>query len=114
MRHYENLSNDVVVYQPLPTDYYARTGDIIHRVFLKLKTADGKEYVLTKGDNNPILDLQVYDYTRNLGNRPIPQDRVRGRVVMRIPYLGYFKLFISGFLNEDAQCKTQLGFTHAN
>jgi signal peptidase I len=95
-RYYENLSNDVVVYQPLPTDYYARTGDIIHRAFLKIKSSDdGKTYVLTKGDNNPIFDLQVYDARFSQGNRPVDSVRVKGRILATAPIIGYLKLFIS-------------------
>jgi signal peptidase I len=94
-RHYENLSNDVIVYQPLPTDYYARTGDIIHRAFLRLKTQDGKEYVLTKGDNNPIFDMQVYDSATGAGNQPVDTARAKGRIIAQVPIIGYLKLFIS-------------------
>ncbi|VVC04812.1 Uncharacterised protein [Candidatus Bilamarchaeum dharawalense] len=107
-----NFSNDVIVYQPPVGDIYSLIGDIVHRAFFKINV-DGKSYYLTRGDNNPILDLQVYDYTNKLGNSPIPQDRSRGKVILRIPYLGYFKLFISGYLKEDAQCKTQLEFSHS-
>lgn len=107
-----NFSNDIVVYQPNPGDYFAQVGDIVHRVMFRINV-DGKYYYLTRGDNNPILDLQVYDYPSNLGNHPVPQDRLRGKVIGRIPYLGYFKLFLSGYFKEDPQCKTQLSFDHA-
>ncbi len=107
-----NFSNDVVVYQPNPSDYFAQVGDIVHRVMFRIDV-DGKYYYLTRGDNNPILDLQVYDYASSLGNHPVPQDRLRGKVIGRIPYLGYFKLFLSGYFKEDPQCKTQLTFDHA-
>ncbi len=107
-----NFSNDVVVYQPNPADYFAQVGDIVHRVMFRINV-DGKYYYLTRGDNNPILDLQVYDYSSDLGNHPIPQERLRGTVIGRIPYLGYFKLFLSGYFKEDPQCKTQLTFPHA-
>ena len=86
-------------------------GDIVHRTMFEIN-ADGKVYYLTRGDNNPILDLQVYDYSRDLGNSPVPSGNSRGKVILRVPYLGYFKLFISGYLQEDSQCKTQLKFSH--
>ena len=94
-RYAENLNNDVVVYQPLPTDVYARTGDIIHRAFLLVKTPDGKEYVLTKGDNNPIFDMQVFDEAAGIGNKPVDVARVKGRIVVTMPVVGYLKLFIT-------------------
>jgi hypothetical protein len=106
-----NFSNDVVVYAPPKGDLYATVGDIVHRVFFAIDV-DGKRYYLTRGDNNPVLDLQVYDYNSGMMNHPIPQENIRGKVMTRIPYLGYFKLFISGYFDADPQCKTQLEFTH--
>ncbi|MCX8194941.1 MAG: hypothetical protein N3G22_02435 [Candidatus Micrarchaeota archaeon] len=95
-RHYENLSNDIVVYQPAKDEYYSRVGDIIHRVFIKLKARESNQtYFLTKGDNNPIFDFQVYDEGAGMGNRPVEVERSKGRVLWRIPVIGYLKLFIS-------------------
>jgi signal peptidase I len=95
-RYYENLSNDVVVYQPERDEYYARVGDIIHRAYIKLANKqDGKTYVLTKGDNNPIFDIQVFDDSTGSHNRPIEASRIKGKIIFKVPILGYFKLFIS-------------------
>ena len=91
-----NLSNDVVVYQPSKDEYYSRVGDIIHRAYILLKDdEDGKRYFLTKGDNNPIFDIQVYDEASGQGNAPVEVSRSKGRILVSVPYLGYFKLFIS-------------------
>lgn len=106
-----NFSNDIIVYQPGSKDLYALIGDIVHRTMFRID-AEGETYYLTRGDNNPILDVQVYDYSRDLGNSPIPHSNLRGKVIGRIPLLGYFKLFISGYFKEDAQCRTQLDFTN--
>lgn len=95
-QYYTNLSNDVVVYQPNAGEYYARVGDIIHRAYILLKDdEDGKTYFLTKGDNNPIFDIQVYDAASGQGNAPVEISRSKGRILVAVPYLGYFKLFIS-------------------
>jgi hypothetical protein len=95
-RHYTNLSNDVVVYQPNRGEFYARVGDIIHRAYIRLYSReDGKTYILTKGDNNPIFDIQVYDEGLGEGNAPVLLSRSKGRILVTVPYLGYFKLFIS-------------------
>ena len=95
-RYYENLNNSIVVYQPGKDEYYSRVGDIIHRAFILLTASDdGKTYFLTKGDNNPIFDMQVYDEASGTGNRPVEVSRSKGRVILQIPYLGYLKLFIS-------------------
>lgn len=109
-RYLTNFSNDVVVYLPPASDYYSQIGDIVHRVMFKINV-DGNYYYLTRGDNNPILDMQVSSGARI--NRPIPQGQLRGKVIGRIPLLGYFKLFLSGFFQEDSQCRTQLTYTHA-
>ncbi|VVC01293.1 Uncharacterised protein [uncultured archaeon] len=94
-RRYEtNLSNDVAVYQPEKDEYYSLVGDIIHRAFIKLQ-AGSQTYFLTKGDNNPIFDIQVYDEKTGKGNRPVEIARLKGRVLATIPVIGYLKLFIS-------------------
>jgi hypothetical protein len=108
-----NFSDDVIVYQPLAGDYYSLVGDIVHRALFRINV-DGKYYYLTRGDNNPIIDLQAYGYGSGMMNHPIPQSNVRGKVIGRIPYLGYLKLFINGYFQEDPQCKTQLTFSSVN
>lgn len=99
----ENLSNDVIVYQPSKDEVYARSGDIIHRALLKLEV-DNNTYYITKGDNNPIADMQVFDYTTGTGNRPPSSQQLKGKVVLRVPYVGFFKLFISGMFIEPTGC----------
>ncbi len=94
-KYYENLSNDIVVYQPEKDEYYSRVGDIIHRAFIRLRIPGGQVYFLTKGDNNPIFDVQVYDEKSNQGNRPVEVERSKGRIILSLPYVGYLKLFIS-------------------
>ncbi|MEM4554654.1 MAG: hypothetical protein QXT25_02280 [Candidatus Anstonellaceae archaeon] len=91
-KYYFDASNDVVVYSPKETEYYARVGDIIHRAYLILK-AGNQSFVLTKGDNNPVFDVQVeLAGERNL---PVEMERVKGKVVLSVPVVGYLKLFIS-------------------
>jgi signal peptidase I len=108
-----NFSNDIVVYQPFTGDIYAQVGDIIHRAMFKINVG-GKAYYLTRGDNNPLLDIQVYDYQTGMSNHPFSQQQLKGKVLGRIPFLGYFKLFLSGYFKEDSQCRTQLSFEHVN
>jgi signal peptidase len=55
---------------------------IVHRAVDKYLLG-GRWWFITKGDNNPFRDSQ-----------PVPEDRVLGRVVWRIPILGYLPLFI--------------------
>ncbi len=96
----ENLHNDVIVYSPLPNDVFARSGDIIHRVFLKVDV-EGEEYFLTKGDNNPGFDVQVVLQNTGETNSPVSKSRVIGKVVLRLPYIGYYKIFMAGIANPS-------------
>ncbi len=111
VKYLTDFSNDVVVYQPPRTDLYSRVGDIVHRVFFKIDV-DGERYYVTRGDNNPVLDIQVFDYSGMVGNHPVSEENYKGKVIFRVPILGYFKLLISGFWQEDAQCKWQLEYEH--
>lgn len=108
-----NFSNDIIVYSPKANEPYSAFGDIVHRAMFKINS-EGKTYYLTRGDNNPILDLQTYDYSKGTFNSPIESQQNKGKVILRIPYLGYFKLVVSGFFNEPEQCRTQLKFDHTN
>ncbi len=89
-----NLKNDIIVYEPMPADRFK--GAIIHRVILVVNV-EGTRYYLTKGDNNAVFDVQG-------GNSPVPRERVKGRVVLRIPYVGYIKLFMSGLFDTPPGC----------
>lgn len=113
-RYYNNFSNDVIVYAPQRGDYYYGIGDIVHRAFFRIES-DGKTYYLTKGDNNPILDIQNYPCSvPDLRNRPVPEGNLRGKVIVRVPYLGYLKLFVSGLWAEDAQCSWTMSYATVN
>ncbi len=104
-----NFSNDIVVYAPSKNDAFSKVGDIVHRAIFKIKV-ENQTYLITKGDNNPVMDIGFFDSTYQLGNSPVPKENLRGKVFFRIPYLGYLKLFLSGQVVEDGQCKTQLSF----
>jgi hypothetical protein len=115
--YYENFSNDVVVYEPLQNSVFV--GSTIHRVLVKV-SVDGAVYYLTKGDNNEILDVQApsKDVESGAGrcvfsidsrtNKPVPQKNVNGKVVLKVPYLGYLKLFLWGYLAEPLGCDTTI------
>ena len=71
-------------------------GDIIHRVVAALNV-NGSYYILTKGDNNPGLDMEF-------GNYPINQSSVIGYDIATVPLIGYLKLIVSGQLGAVAGC----------
>lgn len=97
---YNDLNNSIVVYATVPQDYFYTLGDsyIVHRVFAIIN-ASGNYLVLTKGDNNPGLDLQYGNYPANL-------TEVQGRVLFSIPYLGYLKLALSNSFVEPTGCNS--------
>lgn len=93
-------NNSIVVYQTVPQDDFYKLGDsyIVHRVYAILNVS-GTYYTLTKGDNNPGLDIQYLNAPANLS-----QGQVGGKVVAGIPYLGYLKLILSNNFVEPTGC----------
>ena len=90
----ENYSNPIIVYKTTKYDYF--TGDIIHRLVAALNV-DGSYYTLTKGDNNPVLDIEALNYPSNTSN-------VVGYVVSDVRYIGYLSLIIRGQISPVAGC----------
>ena len=97
---YGDKNNSIVVYATIPVDYFYKLGDsyIVHRAFAILNVS-GNYIVLTKGDNNPGLDIQYANYPANL-------HFIEGKVVASIPYLGYLKLALSNSFVEPAGCNS--------
>ncbi len=104
-----SLEHDTIVYRPEKGTYFSYVGDIIHRAYFEIDV-EGEKYYLTKGDNNPILDVQIYDYNYAKGN--LPASNVHGKLIARIPYVGHLKLLLSALFTPDSQCNTQLKYTH--
>lgn len=90
----ENYSNPIIVYKTTSKDYF--TGDIIHRLFAAIKV-NNTYYLLTKGDNNPILDIESLNY-------PVNSSNVIGYVVGSVPYAGYPSLIIKGEVGSVPGC----------
>lgn len=90
----ENFTNPIVVYSTTPQDSFS--GAIIHRLVAVL-SVNGTYYTLTRGDNNPALDLQF-------GNYPAAQNTVIGYVLSNFPFIGYLKLIISGQIGATPGC----------
>jgi len=87
-------ANDLIVYEARKGEAFGQR-DIIHRVAFIIEDAKGDKYYFTKGDNNAIYDFQVYDAAGRIGNSPISQQQVKGKVIARLPYIGNLKLFIT-------------------
>ncbi len=91
----ENYSNPVIVYQTEQKDYFY-PEQIIHRIYAAIKVG-GTYYILTKGDNNPGLDIEFANY-------PASANQIVGYDLGGIPILGYVKLILSGQLATPAGC----------
>jgi len=59
-----------------------RADPIIHRV-IAMNESDGKKFYSTKGDHN--CDMGNFEYQ-------IPEERVIGKAVWRVPFLGWVKI----------------------
>ena len=111
----ESAGNDIVVYEPRRGSIFV--GSTIHRVLARV-SVEGEVYYLIKGDNNEILDVQAPAYRSIAGNtcifytnstrenKPVPQENIKGKVIARIPYMGYLKLFLWGYIENPAGCDT--------
>ncbi len=93
-----DINNTIIVYKTIKKDSFNKMGDlfIVHRIFVILNVSN-KHYFLTKGDNNPALDLQY-------GNYPIKNLDIEGKVIAVIPYLGYLKLVLSNNIIQPYGC----------
>ncbi|MBD3248825.1 signal peptidase I [Candidatus Woesearchaeota archaeon] len=83
-KDYEDVKKgDTIVFQS------TRPDPIIHRVIKTWKQRD-KYYFQTKGDHNS--NSHSFEST-------IPEEAYIGNAVLRIPYLGYIKIWFVGFLD---------------
>ena len=71
---------DVITYRSTDPTYYGIL--ITHRV-RAINEVNGEKIFITKGDNNETIDRS-----------PVKFNQIRGKVVMRIPKIGYIKYFL--------------------
>jgi len=60
---------------------------------IKIEIEDNKPYYTTKGDANP-------DSSSNLGEVNIPQEKIIGKALFKVPWLGWIKIWFSDLLNS--------------
>ena len=60
---------------------------IVHRAYLKF---NNNHTLITWGDNNPIHDPWV-----------VKADEIKGTPILRIPYLGYLRIWLGDLLGQD-------------
>jgi signal peptidase I len=104
---YGDRNNSIIVYQTDPNSLFYAEGDsyVVHRIYAILN-ASGSYYYLTKGDNNPGLDIQFH--AAGYYNYPVNQSEVEGKVVGDIPYLGYIKLILSNSFQQPPGCNSTI------
>jgi hypothetical protein len=93
-------NSDIIVYQD-PTSESSRTP-IVHRI-VSSYTENGTLYFQTKGDGNSIDKwpnaISSSEFDSNIGvwnvstGQGVPADHVEGKVIVRIPLLGWITLF---------------------
>ena len=101
-----DMNNSIVVYKTLPKDYFYQEGDgyIVHRVYAIIHSGSSY-FVLTKGDNNPGLDIQFGNYPIEINST---KSYVEGKVIAVIPYLGYLRLIFSSQISEPTGCNSTM------
>ena len=72
--------NDVVTYQSTDPSFYGIL--VTHRV-INIEDVNGEKTYITKGDHNETID-----------RTPVKFNQIRGKVIMRIPKIGYIKYFL--------------------
>ncbi len=87
-------ANDVIIFESKVA------GLIIHRAMLGLKNSSTSQITyVTKGDNNQVADQEA-------GIDFVQANKIHGRMIVRIPLVGYLRLFLAGQFNEPRGCDT--------
>ncbi|MHA1683610.1 MAG: signal peptidase I [Promethearchaeota archaeon] len=79
-------TGDVIVFETQGAWTFPIDEPVVHRVVnVSYNAIEGRYYFVTWGDHNPSPDN---------GGNPIPEDNLYGKVVGKIPKLGWVKLFL--------------------
>ncbi len=88
---------DIIVYY---SEYSNK--EIIHRAIARIIAVDGV-FLLTKGDANPSIDQQCVPlnlpsgqtiYVACITKKPVPENQVIGKQILRIPAVGCLKIWV--------------------
>ncbi len=89
LRNPSNIEQgEVIVFQA------QKAYPIIHRVFNIIETETGERIYQTKGDSNTV-PIQSFD----LDELEIREEQLIGRAILRIPYLGYPRVWLMNILS---------------
>lgn len=87
---------DIIIFKPNPESKAPRP--IIHRI-VSIENKNNEKIFQTKGDHNPnqlIASNNIY----NTDETTIKQEQIIGKAILKIPYLGWFKIIIVEFFNK--------------
>jgi len=88
----QNNSNDKKKIEKMPNGAAASSAGIVHRVISVHTEDNGDVFVLTKGDNNTRDDRSLYPAPTFF--LPLNDETFVGKVVRRIPRVGYLNLML--------------------
>ncbi len=94
-------NSDIIVYEKPNAQGNLDATPIVHRIVEKYQV-NGTWYFQTKGDGNGVhwpAAVSVSEYDSNslwTTGQGVSQDHVLGKVVMRIPYVGWITLLMKG------------------
>ncbi len=89
-------NSDIIVYQNPYLPASDPDANIVHRI-VKYEDINGTRYFWTKGDGNAYPNVWPNPAESTDPWSPISEDHVYGKVVMRIPWIGFFALISKEF-----------------
>ncbi len=78
---------------------YPTPDPVIHRIVKITETQDGKYLFQTKGDNNADSIVNLCRNGQCIPELDIQEDQVLGLSLLRVPYLGYLKIWAFELIN---------------
>ena len=85
---------DVIIFKPNPESQAPRP--IVHRIISIETDSEGKIILQTKGDHNG-AQLTKDNNMYHTDETSITEEQIIGKVVFKIPYLGWFKIWLVDF-----------------
>ena len=79
-------------------DYILDGTIVAHRIIFIEKHNDGTKLYITKGDNNNVAD-----------NKKVNTNQILGKVVFRIPKIGYPSVWLNDFLHKNRKVAVETG-----
>ena len=92
---FEPKIGDIIIFQPNPDSNAPRP--IVHRI-VNIREEGGEKIYETKGDHNQD-QLTTSNNSYKTDETNITEDQIIGKVIFRVPLLGWFKIWITELFN---------------